>query len=166
MLQKQSKNLTGKALATGLLAAWMSVTPIANAGGPNEGAANDVSFTEGSQPASQELNAWQLADMAQNYSIENNAVGIFVNKAPDTDLSADQIGSMIVRKFQEAGIPAAFTHNSVESGETSIDFFVKGTPYAGYALNAAFDGFQLVSSTYKALQKDGVPVLTLDVATN
>lgn len=164
MLQN-GKNTTGKALAAGLLAAWMSVSPAANASGPNEEPANDVSYTEGSQPATQELSAWQLADIAQNYSIENNAVGIFVNKAPDTDLSGEQIGTMIVRKFQEAGIPAAFTHNDAGAGESSIDFFINGTPYTGYALNAAFEGFELVSATYKALQHDGAPVTTLEVAT-
>lgn len=153
MLQKKSSKPAGKALAAGLLAAWMSVTPIAYAAGPNEEPANNVSYTEGSQPAVQQLDPVQLLALARNYSLENNAIGVFVNKAPDTDLTGEQIGTMIVQKFQEAGIPAAFIHNIAEAGQSSIDFFVEGTPYAGYALNAAFEGFETVSGIYKALDR-------------
>lgn len=151
MLQN-GKNTTGKALAAGLLAAWMSVSPAANASGPNEEPVNDVSYTEGSQPAVKEMTSGDLVALALNYSIENEAVAIFVNKAPDTELSGEQIGTMIVRKFQEAGIPAAFVYNNAQAGQTRVDYFLDGVSYSGYALTAAFEGFELVSETYKALQ--------------
>lgn len=166
MLQNR-KNTTGKALAAGLLAAWMSVSPAANASGPNEEPANDVSYTEGSQPAVQQLNPVQLLALARNYSLENNAVGVFINVAPDVrseGVTGEQIGAIIVSKFKAANIPAAFVLNDAEAGETSVDFFVDGVPYAGYALDRAVeDGFDLVSTKYKALDREPT---TFEVASN
>ncbi|GJM04463.1 MAG: hypothetical protein DHS20C09_04540 [marine bacterium B5-7] len=165
MLQKKNSKPAGKALAAGLLAAWMSVTPVANAAGPNEEPANDVSYTEGSQPAVTEMTAGELSARALMYSKENNVVVVFINTAPDVrdrGVTGQQIATIIGSKFQADGIPVVFAFNNAEAGETSVDFAINGTSYAGWALDRAVtDGYELVSSTYVALQDQDTPTLAV-----
>ena len=159
MLQKKNSKPASKALAAGLLAAWMSVTPIANAAGPNEEPVNDASYTEGT-PAVQSMSSVEIVELVKDYSVNNDAVGVFINVAPDVrneGVTGEKIGAIIVGKLNAAGIAAAFLHNNASDGETRIDFYVQGEPYAGYALDRAVtDGFERVSTAYKALNRDAI----------
>lgn len=151
MLHKQLSKPAGKALAAGLMAAWLSTGAIAS--GPEKSNDNAAQAQPATAPAvQQELTHAQIARMAQQYSIDNKAVGIYVNVAPDTNMTPQQIGDGLVRKFAELGIPAAYAYSYAKEGRTGIDYFIQGHPYAGYGLGVIQEGFDLVASTFKALE--------------
>jgi len=101
-------------------------------------------------------NAWDLARSAQRYSKDNDAVGMFVTIAPGSGFTHQSLGDALVRKFAREGIEAKYTFNYAESGDSVIDFFVRGVPYTGYGLGKLEEGYTLVAKTIRALRSDRV----------
>jgi len=156
------KNRFTKGATAGALALSMAFSPMAladdSAANTNTSAtahATNVSSTASSATAPAP-NAWDLARSAQRYSKDNDAVGMFVTIAPGSGFTHQSLGDALVRKFAREGIQAKYTFNYAESGDSVIDFFVRGVPYTGYGLGKLEEGYTLVAKTIRALRSDRV----------
>jgi hypothetical protein len=103
--------------------------------------------------APQPLTSVQLRDMAGDYSMQNGGrVGIFINIAPDTRFTPEQIGKAMISKFAAEGIEAAYVYHYASEGVTSVSYYMNGSVYPGYDLGAAPEGFKQVVRSYKAMK--------------
>ncbi len=116
-------------------------------------AADKASFNTTSTQTTKPTPA-QLTRTAMAYSAKNDAVGIFINIAPDTQFTPQRLGSLIVKKFKEDGIQAAYIYNYARAGDSSVSFFVRGVPYTGYGIDKIEEGYNLASATIRAIQAD------------
>lgn len=106
------------------------------------------SVTQADEPTSADM-----TEMASDYSMENGGrVGIFLNIAPDTQYTPDQIGKAMVTKFAEAGIEAAYIFNHTGLGKSSVTYYMNGNVWPGYSLGAAPQAFEEVVRSYRALK--------------
>jgi hypothetical protein len=144
MLQKKHTKPLSTALAAGLMTAWLSTAPIANAESP------EIDLQVEKTPAT-------LMREVQAYSQENDGlarIGLFINIAPDTNLSPVLIGDRLVAKLeQEHGIEATYAFNYAEAGRSSVSFFVNGVPYANYGFDMIAEGYNQAVTHYKNLQQ-------------
>lgn len=102
-----------------------------------------------------ELNSAQMLDLASAYSKENGGrVGIFLNIAPDTKYTPEQIGNAIVAKFAQEGIEAAYVTNHASRGKSSVSFYMNGMVWPGYSIGASPRAFEEVVKTYRALKAE------------
>jgi len=153
------KNRFTKGATAGALALSLAFAPTAMA---DDSAANDsatahatnVSSTTSTTSVKQTPS--QLMRAAGQYSIDNDAVGMFVTIAPGSRYTPTQLGDALVRKFASDGIQAKYTFNYARSGDSGVDFFVRGVPYTGYGLGKLEEGYTLVAKTIRALRSDRV----------
>lgn len=136
-----------------LIAASMIFTPVADAvANDNAQDTNKITATTGKiQP---KIDPAERRLAAQEYSKKNNAIGIFVNIAPGGKLTHQYIGNGIARKFENEGIPSAYSHVYSSTEHTSVSFFVNGTlyPYANYGLDKVIEGYKLAADYYTTIQ--------------
>jgi hypothetical protein len=144
MLQKKHTKPLSTALAAGLLTAWLSTAPIANAESP------EIDLQVEKTPAT-------LMREVQSYSQGNDGlagIGLFINIAPDTNLTPSVIGDGLVAKLEkEHGIQATYTYNYAETGRSSVSFFVNGVPYDGYPFQRIQEGYSKAVAHYKNLEQ-------------
>ena len=146
--------LAKQKFAASALALSMAFAPMAanDATAADRSASTTATHTSSTQTA--RPTPAQLSRTAMAYSAKNDAVGIFLNIAPDTKFTPQRLGSLIVKKFKEDGIQAAYIYNYASTGQTSVSFFVRGVPYTGYGLGKIEEGYNLASNTIRAIQAD------------
>lgn len=147
------KSLAGMSAAVALTAASLSPTFTAHANDDVELAANTTTIAS-TTATKVKTDPLERAIAAREYSKNNNAVGFFVTIAPVGELTHQDVGDAIARKFTSDGIPSAYSYFYASSGKVSgVDYFVNGVPYAGYGLDKAIDGYNLAANHYKNLQQ-------------
>jgi len=159
-LQKDFKNkVAAGALAFSVLATPFGAVAEDSAANTNTAATATAGANSTASTTSVKQTPFQLMRAAGQYSIDNDAVGMFINIAPGTRYTPQQVGEGLVKKFAQDGIQAAYTYNYASAGDSTISFFVRGIPYTGYGFGKAAEGYAVVSETIRALQ-------TKDVASN
>ena len=131
----------------------IAASPVVMAENPASATQHSASSSSVSYSApTQKKTPAQLMRDAGNYSKENNGIGMFINIAPDTKYTPQQVGDALVRKFKKDGIKSAYTFNYAKAGDSSVDFFVRGIPYTDYGLDKVKEAYALVSKTFHALE--------------
>jgi ABC-type sulfate transport system permease component len=135
------------------LAGLLSAAPIASNADDNTATQNQAHFqtvaTTNVNTASQPTPA-QLARRAMAYSRENDAVGIFINIAPDTQFTPERLGALIVNKFKDDGIQAAYIAHRETEGTSSVSFFIRGSAYTGYGIDKIEEGYNDAAGLIRA----------------
>lgn len=91
----------------------------------------------------------QIADQAQDYSLQNPGVGIFLNIGPQATITADQIGNKLVSAFARNDIQSAYFVNHASKGNFDVTYFVKGVGYGPYTVDTVKAGYQTVVADFK-----------------
>jgi hypothetical protein len=118
-----------------------------------------------------ELNSAQMRDMANDYSKDNGIrVGIFLNIAPDTRLTPQQLGAAMVSKFAKQGVEASYIFNYAKAGVSTTTYYVGGLGVGPYDFGRAAEGFNEVMKVYRGLkteqQLSGTPPVEENLALN
>lgn len=160
MATNNKMKTAGGVAAAALLAFTLAAAPLTS----NDALAQDRGHVQTASTASisSEPTAFDLAQRAGNYSVENDAVGIFINIAPDTRFTPERLGSLIVNKFKEDGINSAYIAHRENEGTSSVSFFVRGVPYTGYGIDKIEEGYNHVALTIRALQAEERNTLALN----
>lgn len=141
-------NTASAAVLSSVLTLGQMGSALADDGNAQQQQAQPVSTQQAGQ-----MNSAQLRDMASDYSMQNGGrVGIFINIAPDTKLTPQQLGSAIVKKFAAAGIEAAYVSNYAKSGTSTVTYYMNGYVWPGYDFGAAPQGFNEVVESYRAMK--------------
>ncbi len=150
---RKSFSNTAKTLALGTVLSLSTVANDVMAESPASASSHSANSSSVSHSAPvQKKTPFELAEIAGKYSEENNGIGMFINVAPGTRYTPQQIGDALVRKFAKEGIESEYTFNYASKGNSTVSFFVRGIPYTGYGLGMAKEGFEVVSKTFHALE--------------
>jgi hypothetical protein len=143
-----------KSVGAAVIAGSLAFTPAtAGANDDNAQLASNTTPVASTTTTKAKTDPLERAIAAREYSKNNNAVGFFVTIAPGSRFTPQQIGDAMVRKFAGEEIPSAYSYNYASAGDSGIDFFVNGTPYAGYGFSKVAEGYKLVVNHYKNLQQ-------------
>ncbi len=154
-LKTTFKDKVSKPLAVGTLALSMAFAPMAaNDAMAGDADTNRVASASKTSTQTTQKTPSQLIRTAMKYSRDNDAVGVFINVTPSGGFDPKELGGLIVKKFKEDGIQSAYIYNYASAGQSSISFYVRGVPYSGYGLGKLEEGYNLASTTIRAIQAD------------
>ncbi len=119
-------------------------------------AVTPVSLPQKGPALERQMTALEKGDAAQNYSINNDGVGVFINLAKDPEFPPEQLIRAIKANFVQQGIDIDLHTNNSNGDLTTVTFFVDGVPFAdedgngnGYTLSKVEAGFNRVVSAFK-----------------
>lgn len=106
------------------------------------------------QPGAPAMTAYEKGAAAQDYSINNKGIGVFVNFAAVPELPPGQLIKAIEANFARKGISINLQTNVSRGDLTTVTFFVEGTPFAGedgdgYTLGKVQTGFNTVVKAFE-----------------
>lgn len=106
-----------------------------------------------------EMTAYEKGAAAQDYSISNNGIGVFVNFAAVPEIAPERLTKAIEANFAKKGIPINLQTNISRGDLTTVTFFLKGTPFSGpsgdgYLLGELPAGFDRIVKGYWQEQPD------------
>jgi hypothetical protein len=110
-----------------------------------------------------EMTAYEKGAAAQDYSMNSNSIGVFVNLAKTPEIHPEKIKSGLEYQFSQAdnglgskGIDNVIYFNQSQGNITTITFFLKGTPFE-YMLGDVRSGFGTVVKGFQQEQMKANP---------
>lgn len=97
-----------------------------------------------------------------DYSVENEAIGVFINLRANSDITGAQLGDAIIDFFgrHEPPIAADYRVNQSRGNQTEVTFYVGGNPYTYGANDLQPSQLATVTDRFRGYQS-GVQTLSM-----